>query len=105
MPAAAVPEWAGETTVRDPRRRASSCADLSCPRRRRGPDLPVERGRIQAPRPVSAEHGGVSRPSPLAEVSLFALATFETDYVLVKEIQAKQAIEALTLAGNTLVEN
>ncbi len=43
--------------------------------------------------------------SPLAErgVPIFAVSTFDTDYVLVKEKDAATALETLTAAGHELV--
>ena len=43
--------------------------------------------------------------NPLAErgVPIFAVSTFDTDYVLVKEKDAATAIETLTAAGHELV--
>jgi hypothetical protein len=42
---------------------------------------------------------------PLAEagVSIFALSTFDTDYILVKESALQQALEVLQLAGHQIV--
>lgn len=41
--------------------------------------------------------------SPLAAaVSIFALATYDTDYVLVRQPQLERAIEALRAAGHTV---
>ena len=44
---------------------------------------------------------------PLAEagISLLAIGTFDTDYLLVKRAQAARAVVALTQAGHTLVED
>lgn len=76
------------------------------------------------PRVVKAEHGfipfGLVGPlpfeltgiltqvaNPLAEagVSIVALSTFDTDYVLVKAAQRMQAIDALRRAGHTVEED
>ena len=45
-----------------------------------------------------------SLAGPLAEahVSLFAVSTYDTDYVLVKEPQLAAAVQALTAAGHTV---
>lgn len=40
-----------------------------------------------------------------AEISLFALSTFRTDYVLVKEVSLQAAIGALALRGYEVVED
>jgi uncharacterized protein len=43
-----------------------------------------------------------SLATPLAEagVSIFALSTYDTDYVLVREAQLRDAVAALAAAGN-----
>ena len=45
--------------------------------------------------------------APLAEgeVSLFAISTFDTDYLLVDSVQLKQAVAALRRAGHTIRED
>jgi hypothetical protein len=47
-----------------------------------------------------------SLTTPLAEagVGIFALSTFETDYVLVKEINLQRAIEVLKKAGHKVID-
>lgn len=42
-------------------------------------------------------------PLARAGVSIFAVSTFDTDYVLVREIQLDEAATALRRAGHTLV--
>lgn len=48
-----------------------------------------------------------SLTGPLAEsgISIFAVSTFNTDYLLVKETALPRAIEALTAAGHKLLES
>jgi len=57
--------------------------------------------------PLAFELTGVleslAAPLAAAAVSVFALSTYETDYLLVKETQLGQAIAALETAGHTLV--
>ncbi len=43
---------------------------------------------------------GIARPLAEAGISIFAISTFDTDYVLVKEGQLAGAIAALTAAGH-----
>ena len=43
-------------------------------------------------------------PLAATDVSIFALSTFDTDYVLVKRERLAAAISALTAAGHELVE-
>jgi hypothetical protein len=46
----------------------------------------------------------VLEPLATAGVSIFALSTFDTDYVLVKRERLAEAIDALTAAGHERVE-
>lgn len=46
----------------------------------------------------------VLQPLAAAGVSIFALSTFDTDYVLVKRERLADAIDALTAAGHQRVE-
>ncbi len=68
----------------------------------------VERGwrclRVAGPLDLSMTGVLASLAVPLAAkgVSLFALSTFETDYVLVKETQIEAARAALTEAGHVV---
>jgi hypothetical protein len=39
-----------------------------------------------------------------AQISIFAVSTFDTDYILVKEEQLKNAIEVLSKAGHSLLQ-
>ncbi|MDP9312816.1 MAG: ACT domain-containing protein [Chloroflexota bacterium] len=41
-------------------------------------------------------------PLAQAHISIFALSTFDTDYVLVRETQLERAVRALREAGHTL---
>jgi uncharacterized protein len=45
----------------------------------------------------------VANPLAQAGVGIFALSTFDTDYVLVKAAQLETAITALRAAGHTLI--
>jgi uncharacterized protein len=60
---------------------------------------------LQGPFPFSQTGVLASFIDPLAEqgVSIFAIATFDTDYVLVKEEHASTARQALQDAGHELV--
>jgi hypothetical protein len=44
----------------------------------------------------------VLAPLATAEVSVFALSTFDTDYVLIKTQQIEQAVNTLTNAGHVV---
>ena len=44
----------------------------------------------------------LTQPLAQAGINLFALSTFDTDYLLVKEDKLKAAKQALTQAGHTI---
>jgi hypothetical protein len=70
------------------------------------PDIPRESGwrALKVDGPLAFELTGVlsSLLSPLAQagISIFALSTFDTDYILVKAACLNQAVEALRRAGH-----
>jgi len=110
---APLPAWAGEafTSVT----RTADELSVVCEERRLPPDPGgveprIERGwallKLHGPFPLDAIGVLASVAKPLAEagISLFALSTFDTDYLLVRKIHVKQAIAALTLAGHARVE-
>lgn len=109
---AAVPGWA-ETGFSSVTRTADELS-IVCEERRLPADLTgieqLERGwvllKLHGPLPLDAVGVLASVAGPLADaaISLFAVSTFDTDYVLVERGHAKEAIAALTLAGHTLVE-
>ncbi len=47
---------------------------------------------------------GISRVLSDAEISLFALSTWDTDYILIKSCDKEKAIKALTGAGHGFVQ-
>jgi hypothetical protein len=47
----------------------------------------------------------ISIPLAQAHIGIFAISTYDTDYVLVKEHDLQQAIAALTEAGHTIHTN
>lgn len=47
--------------------------------------------------------GRVAEPLAAAAVSIFPIATYDTDYILVRQSQLEAAIAALTQAGHTVV--
>ena len=73
-------------------------------------DLHAERGwRVfEVSGPIDFSEVGVlaSLASPLAaaRVSIFAVSTFDTDYLMVKETSLDRAIEALRSAGHEIVD-
>jgi hypothetical protein len=115
LPAKApLPAWPGKafTSVTRTADELSIVCEESClPPDLGGVELQVERGwallKLHGPFPLDAIGVLASVAKPLAEaaISLFAVSTFDTDYILVKRIHVKRAIAALTLAGHTLVED
>jgi hypothetical protein len=114
MPAsAAVPSWASAaftSITRTADELSFVCEERRLPADLGGVEFQLERGwallKLHGPFPLDAIGVLASVAKPLAEaaVSLFALSTFDTDYVLVKRIHARQAIAALTLAGHRLAD-
>jgi hypothetical protein len=111
---APLPAWAGSAFASVTR--TADELSIVCEERRLPPDLDgvevrVERGwallKLHGPFPLDAIGVLASVAKPLAEagISLFAVSTFDTDYILVKKVHAKQAIAALTLAEHRLVED
>jgi hypothetical protein len=45
----------------------------------------------------------IAMPLAIAGLSIFAISTFDTDYLLVKEEQLAKAVEALRSAGHRLL--
>jgi uncharacterized protein len=109
-PAAPVPEWAmgGEIfcIMRTPVEFSIVCAEASLPDD--DDTLTVERGwrmfRLEGPFPFEMTGVLASVLDPLAKavVSIFALSTYDTDYVMVKADQVDTAITALASAGHTI---
>jgi len=72
------------------------------------PDVSAERGwcALEVAGPLDFSLVGVvsSLVTPLAdaEIPIFVLSTFETDYLLVREANLERAVEALTAAGHTV---
>jgi hypothetical protein len=70
--------------------------------------IPCERGwrclRVAAAMPFSVVGVIASLTAPLAEagISVFAVSTFDTDYLLVKEKDLKKAIDVLRRQGHTV---
>ncbi|MGZ5430915.1 MAG: ACT domain-containing protein [Thermoanaerobaculia bacterium] len=114
LPAKApLPTWAGKvfTSIT----RTADELSIVCDERRLPPDLDgldlrVARGwallKVHGPFPLDVVGvlASVAKPLAEAEVSLFALSTFDTDYILVRRTYVNQAIAALILAGHKLVE-
>jgi hypothetical protein len=71
-------------------------------------ELPAERGyrvlKVRGPLPLDLIGVFVAIGAPLAEagISIFPIATYETDYVLVRETDLDRAVEALRGAGHVI---
>jgi hypothetical protein len=104
-PGAAVPSWATRSAfhsvTRTPAELSIVCAEREVPA-----DAQAERGwrALQVAGPIPFASTGVlaSLAGPLAraELSLFALATYDTDYVLVRSADLERACSALEQAGH-----
>ena len=105
---AQVPRWArGPAFVsitRTPDELSIICEEANVPRGHR-----TERGyaMLMIEGPLASEMVGVllSLIAPLAQVgvSIFAISTFDTDYVLVRASQLDRALDAIRTAGHTVV--
>ncbi|MEW5872513.1 MAG: ACT domain-containing protein [Chloroflexota bacterium] len=85
--------------------RTSSELSVVCAERFVPPEVKAERGwrvlQVQGPLDFSQVGVLASITVPLAKagVSLFALSTYDTDYILVKESALERAVQALNQAG------
>lgn len=104
-PTAAVPEWATRSAfhsiTRTPGELSIVCAEGEVPA-----DVRAERGwralEVAGPIPFATTGVLASLAGPLAraQVSLFAIATYDTDYVLVRSLDLERACSALDQAGH-----
>jgi hypothetical protein len=108
-PTAAIPEWASQGTffsiTKAPDELSIVCSSAYVP-----DHVKAERGwrAFKFEGPLDIELTGVvaSVAAPLANagVSIFPLATYGTDYILVKEEQLESATRALTAFGHAVRE-
>lgn len=106
-PAERVPEWAEGDNFCSVTRTESElsvvCAEEQIPRGTR-----AERNwrllRVEGKLAFSLTGVLASITAPLAEaqISLFAVSTYDTDYVLVRDAELNRAIQALEIAGHTV---
>jgi uncharacterized protein len=105
-PDAAVPPWARHgfvSVTRTPDELSVVCDQTSVPS-----DVEAERDwhclAVQGPLPFSMTGVLASLAQPLAEanISIFAISTYDTDYVLVKTTSLEAAVAALRAAGHTV---
>jgi hypothetical protein len=110
MPATApVPQWSLASTffsiTRTPDELSIVCSDELLP-----PTVQAERGWrcLQVAGPLDFTLVGVlaslATPLQAANVSIFAISTYETDYLLIKASQCSQAMAALQAAGHRIIE-
>ena len=109
-PDAPVPGWArGEfvSITRTPEELSVVCAEAALPAD--APQAELGWRALQVAGPLDFELTGIlssiSQPLADAECSLFALSTYDTDYVLVREADLERAIEALEDAGHSVYAN
>ncbi len=103
-PSAAVPEWAWTGGVcgitRTQNELSIVCSESDAPA-----DVRAERGwrALEVAGPIDFAQTGVLvtvlEPLADASISIFALSTFDTDYVLVREHDLRAALQALARAG------
>lgn len=116
LPAGAhVPAWASapgffSSITRTAEELSIVCEECHLPPDLGGPELRVERDwallKLHGPFPLDAIGilASVAKPLAEADISLLALGTFDTDYVLVKRAHVERAVAALIEAGHTLVD-
>ena len=107
---ARIPGWALEggffCVVRTLDELSMVCAEDICTEDRVSDGAPVERGwlalKLEGPFPFSMTGVLASFVEPLAaaQVPIFAISTFDTDYVLIKRKDLERAVRALAAAGH-----
>jgi hypothetical protein len=108
-----IPAWALESdffcVVRTSDELSIVCREDVCTADRMPDGAPTERGwlalKLEGPFPFSMTGVLASFLQPLAEarIPIFAISTFETDYVLIKSKNLEQAVAALGTAGHERV--
>lgn len=108
-PEAAIPDWAFRGSFNSVTRTADELsiitADVDIPT-----DVTCEHDwralKVEGPLEFSLTGvlESVARPLADAAISIFAIATFNTDYVLVKSVALERAVEALRSAGHSVNE-
>ncbi len=110
---ACIPAWALEggffCVVRTRDELSIVCTEDVCTEDRMPDGTPAERGwvalKLEGPFPFSMTGVLASFVQPLAEaqIPIFAISTFDTDYVLIKRENLEQAVVALDAAGHEKV--
>lgn len=106
-PDAPVPAWAGSAVFSSVTRTADELSIL-CPAAQVPPEIKHEAGwrllKFQGPFAFT-ETGilaSVLAPLAAAKIGILAIATFDTDYVLIKSGKLDEALAALTSAGQSV---
>ena|SRR2546425_6444424 len=108
-PGQEVPQWAWENKAFLSVTYTADELSIVCPGSSVPADVRSERGwvaiKVQGPLDFSLTGVLAALASPLAAngISIFAISTFDTDYLLVKEQDLLRAKEALERAGHTLI--
>jgi hypothetical protein len=104
---AAIPAWSGRGAFQCVTRTASELS-IVCEESAPAADIRAERGfralAVQGPLPfeLTGVIAAIATPLAAAEISLFAIATFDTDWVLVRDADLERAVAALRGAGHTV---
>lgn len=110
LPQQPLPEWLSYVGTLVSVTCTSDECSIVCPEERVPQDVQSERGwkAIKVLGPLDFSLTGIlaSLATPLADkqIPLFALSTFDTDYLLVKETFIQQAQDVLTQSGHTFIE-
>jgi hypothetical protein len=108
-PDAPVPEWATRRTRLTIVTRTDAELSIVTPETDVPAEGVIERGfrvlALEGPIPFSVTGVIAAVATPLAEarVSLFPIATYDTDYVMVKEVDLDRALDALRRAGWSVI--
>ena len=105
-PEAPLPGWAGGSFMsltRTPEELSVVCAERAVP-----PGVQCERGwralKVQGPLDfgLTGILDALTGPLAAAGISLFAISTYDTDYLLLKEARLEEALAVLRAAGHRL---
>jgi hypothetical protein len=108
-PKAPVPDWATKGDFTSITRTAEELS-IVCPLANLPPDVQSQLRwiclKLEGPFPFSQTGILLSFVEPLSNnrVPIFAISTYDTDYVLVQEEFAGQALQALSKAGHELID-
>jgi hypothetical protein len=107
-PDALIPSWATAGGLFSVTRTAEELSVI-CPQRAVPEGVPCERGwrcvRVAGTMPFAVVGVLAALSAPLAEagISVFALSTFDTDYLLVKAEDLERALDVLRRRGHTIL--